>query len=179
MTPHRTSLSSLPFLEMQIQIHHWVTVILVAASYQTDWLRTGVIVMLLLDPADVPLHTAKVFKYIGDSGAEGTLKKKINQTFADIFFAIFAVVFLVTRIIMMPYVMISGYLESPNLGVDGNVCLFLLWVLYSLQCYWMYLIVSAIVRMIKNGGVEDVRSDDEDSSDYGDYDEGNSKKKKN
>ena len=162
------------FLEMQI--HHWVTVVLVGLSYQYDWLRTGLIVMFLLDPADVPLHIAKLFKYVSDSGAPKSSKRTINQTIADICFAIFAIVFFGTRIVMMPYVMISGHTESLDLGVGGSVCVGLLWVLYVLQCYWMYLIISATVKMFKNGGIEDVRSDDEDSSDFGDYDEGNKKK---
>ena len=50
------------FVEMQV--HHSVTVALVGISYAYGWNRIGVIVMLLLDPADVPLHLAKMSKCV-------------------------------------------------------------------------------------------------------------------
>lgn len=38
-----------------------------AISYAYGWNRVGAVVMVLLDPADVPLHMAKQFKYVGDA----------------------------------------------------------------------------------------------------------------
>ena len=68
-------------------IHHIVTVWLIGVSYAYGWNRVGSVVMVLLDPADVPLHIAKQFKYIGDV-RDGFLKT-FCQTAADIFFCCF------------------------------------------------------------------------------------------
>ena len=43
--------------------------------------RVGVVVMILLDPADVPLHSAKLCKYMNMEAA------------ADVFFIMFGVTF--------------------------------------------------------------------------------------
>ena len=47
----------------EMQMHHIVTVSLIGISYAYGWNRVGAVVMALLDPADVPLHVAKQFKY--------------------------------------------------------------------------------------------------------------------
>ncbi|CAE7191626.1 unnamed protein product [Symbiodinium necroappetens] len=46
------------FLEMMV--HHVVTIGVVYVSYLGGYNRVGVVVMVLLDPADVPLHLAKL-----------------------------------------------------------------------------------------------------------------------
>eukprot|EP01064_Diplonema_japonicum_P004390 TRINITY_DN12859_c1_g5_i1.p1 TRINITY_DN12859_c1_g5~~TRINITY_DN12859_c1_g5_i1.p1 ORF type:complete len:332 (+),score=53.86 TRINITY_DN12859_c1_g5_i1:62-1057(+) len=151
------------FLEMQI--HHWVTAVLVGISYIDDWMKVGVIVMLLLDPADVPLHTAKMFKYVSESGTAGSKKRTVNQFFADRIFESFAVVFLVTRIVFLPYVVYSATFEARALivpSVPYHTCILLLWIIQGLQIYWMSLIVKAVYNMILKGGIEDIRSDSED-----------------
>ena len=51
----------------EMQMHHIVTVSLIGISYAYGWNRVGAVVMALLDPADVPLHVAKQFKYVGDA----------------------------------------------------------------------------------------------------------------
>ena len=122
--------------------------------------------MLLLDPADVPLHLAKMFKYVSD--ARESRDKKLAQrcTFcADRVFELFALVFLVTRIAMYPYVCWSAHVEATRYfpkGLPEWTCVALLWTLYGLQCYWFYLIIKVAVRMMATGRAEDVRSDDED-----------------
>merc|ERR1719414_34099 len=50
------------FIEMAA--HHIVTVIVTFISYTHGWNRVGAVVMVVLDPADVPLHLAKLCKYI-------------------------------------------------------------------------------------------------------------------
>ena len=120
------------------------------------------VVMLLLDPADVPLHLAKMFKYVSD--ARESRDKKLAQrcTFcADRVFELFALVFLVTRIAMYPYVCWSAHVEATRYfpkGLPEWTCVALLWTLYGLQCYWFYLIIKVAVRMMATGRAEDVRS---------------------
>ena len=152
------------FVEMLL--HHAVTVAVVGISYLYGWNRVGCVVMLLLDPADVPLHLAKMFKYVSD--ARESRDKKLAQrcTFcADRVFELFALVFLVTRIAMYPYVCWSAHVEATRYfpkGLPEWTCVALLWTLYGLQCYWFYLIIKVAVRMLATGRDEDVRSDDED-----------------
>ena len=76
--------------------------------------------MLLLDPADVPLHLAKMFKYVSD--ARESRDKKLAQrcTFcADRVFELFALVFLVTRIAMYPRVRWSAHVEATRYFPKG------------------------------------------------------------
>jgi len=46
----------------QMEVHHILTFALVGLSYFWGWSRVGFAIMLLLDPADVPLHAAKICK---------------------------------------------------------------------------------------------------------------------
>ena len=107
-----------------------------------------------------------MFKYVSD--ARESRDKKLAQrcTFcADRVFELFALVFLVTRIAMYPYVCWSAHVEATRYfpkGLPEWTCVALLWTLYGLQCYWFYLIIKVAVRMLATGRAEDVRSDDED-----------------
>jgi ceramide synthetase len=145
--------------------HHAVTVVLILISFGYGWNRIGAVIMVILDPADVFLHSAKMCKYISDAMTKGQTRKASWQMGADMIFALFAIVFFVTRLVMYPYVCWSAYFETRAFfakGLPEWVCIVLLGTLLFLQCYWFYLLVSAVVRMIRSGGVEDVRSDDED-----------------
>ena len=55
----------------EMQVHHSLTLVLVVLSYTTGYFRVGLIMMLVLDPADVPLHGAKLLKYIADERCLG------------------------------------------------------------------------------------------------------------
>ena len=151
------------FVEMQI--HHAVTVAVIAISYLYGWNRIGCVVMILIDPADVPLHVAKMFKYVADARARRDEKLAAVCTFcADRIFELFAVFFLVTRVCMYPYVCWSAHVEATRYfpkGLPEWTCVALLWTLYALQCYWFFLIIKVAVRMMMTGKAEDVRSDDE------------------
>jgi ceramide synthetase len=50
------------FIEMQI--HHFVVVNLIVLAYYFGWIRIGLAIMVVQDPADVPLHIAKMLKYL-------------------------------------------------------------------------------------------------------------------
>ena len=147
----------------EMQMHHAVTVSLIGISYGYGWNRVGAVVMSLLDPADVPLHVAKQFKYIGD--ARGGTTQKRMQLGADIFFVIFMVLFAIMRLGLYPYVVWSSHLEGPlyfEYGAGANACVALLYVLLGLQVYWFALILKVAIKVVTSGAAEDVRSDDED-----------------
>merc|ERR1712224_525946 len=148
-------------------LHHVVTVLLVAVSYWYGWNRVGVVVMLLLDPADVPLQAAKMAKYLGEARCPGQTAN-VYQTAADRLFETFALVFFITRLVVYPYVCWSAHIESiphGEKGVGGWICIGLLYVLLVLQVYWFSLIAKVAYSILVLGKpAEDVRSDDEAES---------------
>ena len=134
--------------------HHVVTAVLVWLSYFHDFLYVGIVVMVIFDPADVPLHVAKLCKYTGEAHGAGTRTHKTFQFLADRFFELFAVSFFVMRLMMFPYCIYSAQFEAPSLGVGGNICVGLMYILLVLQVMWMYLILKAVYNMILKGGIE-------------------------
>ena len=85
------------FIEMIV--HHVTTLIVIAVSfYSSIGYRVGAVIMLLFDPADVPLHVAKQCKYIGG----------FTEQLADVFFVLFMLTFFVTRMLVYPYTVWSA-----------------------------------------------------------------------
>jgi len=164
------------FVEMML--HHLVTIAVCVVSYAYGWNRVGVVVMVVFDPADVPLHVAKICKYTAESC--GNQKWAVFWQFvADRCFEVFAVVFFLTRLVIFSYICWSAHLESlryfPH-GVPEWTCIILLYTLLLLQIFWFSLIVKVAVKLLKGEmtGVDDVRSDDE-----GEGSPGIAKKKEN
>jgi ceramide synthetase len=144
-------------------LHHTFTVLVVIISYIFGWNRVGAVVMVLLDPADVPLHVAKLCKYTAES--RPNMDGKPNTTWqwgADRFFELFALVFFVMRLVMYPYVCWSSHFEAARYFTYNTAawaCVALLELLLVLQVYWFTLLVKAAINMWKKGGIEDIRSD--------------------
>lgn len=155
------------FVEMLL--HHIVTVLVSYISYVHGWNRVGVVVMALLDPADVPLHFAKLCKYTADAGGS-----RWWQFVADRLFELFAIVFFVTRLVLYGYVCWSAHVESKRYftrGLPAWSCVLLLETLLCLQIYWFSLIVKVAIRLARGEGAEDPRSDDEAEDDDGKKDQ--------
>ena len=147
----------------EMLVHHFVTVSLIGISYVYGWNRVGAVVMILLDPADVPLHIAKQFKYVGD--ARGGSTQKIMQSGADLFFVIFMLLFAVMRLGIYPYVVWSAHVEGReyfSYGFGTWTCIALLYILLLLQIHWFVLILKVAIKVITSGAAEDVRSDEDD-----------------
>ncbi len=147
----------------EMLVHHFVTVSLIGISYVHGWNRVGAVVMILLDPADVPLHIAKQFKYVGD--AHGGKIQKFMQSGADLFFVIFMLLFAVMRLGLYPYVVWSAHVEGReyfSYGLGAWTCIALLYILLLLQIYWFVLILKVAIKVITSGAAEDVRSDEDD-----------------
>jgi len=157
---------------LQMVIHHSATAVLVPLSYCTGYVRIGAAVMLLLDPADPPLHAAKMCKYM----TGGNISSRW-QWLADRWLEVFAVAFLGTRCGMYPYIVWSAAIEAPQIidhskdpGVifgaympDEFAAISLLAVLMVLQFYWASLLIKVVAKALLHGGhAEDARSDDED-----------------
>jgi ceramide synthetase len=145
------------FLEMIV--HHVATVVVVAVSFVGGYYRIGAVIMLLFDPADVFLHAAKQFKYIGF----GTL--------ADIFFVLFMASFFISRCFLYPYCCWSAHFELETYVTMTSTewtCVGMLYILLALNFFWMYLIFKVLYGLITKGAAEDVRSDSEDEEEDGD-----------
>ena len=174
----------------EMLLHHFSTVFLIGISYAYGFTRVGGIIMLLLDPADVPLHVAKLFKYVADARKSELNKKRSGrsnnnramatqgaitvgkrcQFMADVLFGVFMVTFFITRLVMYPYVVYSSHFECRKfVNVERNLalligywsCIVLLYIVLALQAYWFYLILKVAIKVVTKGEAEDVRSDDE------------------
>ena len=140
-------------------IHHWITIGLIIFSYCKGFTEIGAFVMLVHDNTDAMLSLAKMVKY--------TSTIKLLQ---DIFFAIFAISWIVSRDIIFAYkIVFPTYLYSYPMyrgcyhywywywGFEGG--LFGLWCLHL---YWTVFLFKAIYRiLVKGSQAHDPRSDHE------------------
>ncbi|VFQ72537.1 unnamed protein product [Cuscuta campestris] len=141
--------------------HHIITVMLISGSYMTRFFRAGSVVLALHDASDVFMEAAKVFKYS---------EKEFG---ASLFFGLFAVSWLVLRLVIFPFWVIwsSCYYMIEVLRLSellSHVLLYyafntMLLTLLVFHLYWWILICSMIRRQLKNRGQvgEDIRSDSE------------------
>ena len=145
---------------VEMMVHHVATILLLLGSYLTNFTRIGASILLLHDCTDVLLESAKIFNYI--SKAKGG---KWACTVCDTLFALFAVSFAVTRLILYPrYLLYSLLYEAPAiLGIWPGYPVFavLLLVLQGLHIFWFYLILRMIPSLLSTGIQKDERSDDE------------------
>lgn len=157
---------------LQMVIHHSVTIFLVVLSYTYGYARVGAVIMLVMDPADVLLHAAKMCKYIAGEDASSRW-----QFAADRMFEAFALSFFITRCGMYPYIVWSATIEAPRsvhsadrvteayfrgYSIDEVFMIGSLWVLMFLQFFWASLLLRVAWRMLARGEpARDDRSDDE------------------
>ncbi|KAL5855556.1 hypothetical protein ACOSQ4_005358 [Xanthoceras sorbifolium] len=141
--------------------HHVITSALIGYSYLTSFFQIGSIILALHDTSDVFLEAAKVFKY------------SENELGASAFFGLFAISWLVLRLIFFPFWIIksTSYDLQECLNLAENYPTFLyygfntmLLMLLVFHIYWWILICLMIRRQLKNRGKvgEDIRSDSED-----------------
>jgi ceramide synthetase len=149
---------------IQMISHHFITIALLVASYLTNFVRLGSIILLIHDLSDVPLEFAKCLNYTAKARGGGNLWM---QPYVDIIFGIFMVTFFVTRLVIYPrQVLMSLFIEGIDyFGCNFLGCYVFLGLLVALQClhiFWFYLIARMAYGLLVVGKVEkDVRSDDE------------------
>jgi len=153
------------FVEMMV--HHVVTVSVCSVSYVYGWTRVGAVVMVVFDPADVPLHSAKICKYIAENCTRKSGWARLWTFGADRLFEVFALVFFATRLVVFGYICGSAHVEAswffPK-GVPEWTCVGLLHTLLLLQIFWFTLVIKVAMKLLRGQSVEDVRSDDEDDT---------------
>jgi len=153
---------------LQMMAHHIITVILMVASYFTNFTRVGCVIMVLMDWCDVLLGLAKMIRYIN-----------ISQFACDVTFGCFMLSWVVTRHVLFLSVIFSLSSDSPRL-IDMQwtpekgyyfdytaymTFLGLLCSLQVLQCIWFWMICRVAWRVLTGNGASDDRSDEEDVED--------------
>uniref|UniRef100_A0A5S6QMH9 TLC domain-containing protein n=1 Tax=Trichuris muris TaxID=70415 RepID=A0A5S6QMH9_TRIMR len=135
-------------------IHHITTILLLAFSWSSNFVRIGSLVLLCHDAADFWMEASKMTRYCG------------WNTLCNMLFSVFLVVWLITRIGIYPFrIIYSTTIEAPAL-VSFFAAYYtfnsLLLVLLALQLIWTYLILRIAVNTFRSGEMNDVRSDDEE-----------------
>ncbi|XP_062299415.1 ceramide synthase 2 [Scomber scombrus] len=135
-------------------IHHLATLVLLSFSWCVNYIRIGTLVMLVHDASDVLLESAKLFNYA-----------KWEKT-CNTLFVLFAIVFLVTRLIIFPFWLIHCTWVYPVQRYPAffgyyffNVMLV---VLLCLHIFWAYLILCMIRKFVFGTLTGDERSDNEE-----------------
>lgn len=135
-------------------VHHLATLILLSFSWCVNYIRIGTLVMLVHDASDVFLESAKLFNYAKWEKSCKTL------------FVLFAIVFMVTRLIIFPFWLIHCTWIYPVLYYPAffgyyffNVMLV---VLLCLHIFWAYLILRMIRKFMFGNLTRDERSDNEE-----------------
>ncbi|KAK7362637.1 hypothetical protein VNO77_04755 [Canavalia gladiata] len=137
--------------------HHIITVLLIGCSYLTSFFRIGSIILALHDASDVFMEAAKVFKYSG------------REFGASVCFGLFAISWLILRLIFFPFWVIKStsidLQDCLDLSEPFHMLLYytfntLLIMLLIFHIYWWKLICAMINRQLKNRGKvgEDIRS---------------------
>lgn len=135
----------------QMLLHHFVTLVLMSLSYYINLLRYGVAVMLIHDLADPFMELAKILFYLK------------YQRMADIAFTVFASVFIFTRCLVFPCLIIG-----PTIYYDlkmtwlwsTKICHLSLIVLFVLNIIWAVYIVRMVISFVRTGRVKgDIRDD--------------------
>lgn len=142
----------------QMFVHHIATIALMAFSWVCNLHRTGTLVLLLHDCADVFLEGAKMAKYAN------------YQKICDCVFGLFTILWLVTRMGIYPfYIIWSTLIRAPTLlpmfpaYYIFNSLLVLLLVLHVL---WTWLILQIVYNSFAAGQMDgDIRSSSSELSD--------------
>lgn len=136
-------------------IHHVATIILLCFSWFANYVRAGTLIMALHDSSDYLLESAKMFNYAG-------WKNTCNNLFI-----VFAVVFIITRLVIMPFWILHCTMIYPLEFYPAFFGYYffnsMMVVLQMLHVFWAYFIVRMAHKFITGKLVEDERSDREET----------------
>ncbi|TRZ00883.1 hypothetical protein DNTS_015617 [Danionella cerebrum] len=135
-------------------VHHWATLTLLSFSWCANYIRIGTLVMLVHDTSDVLLESAKMLNYAG------------WETACNSLFVVFALVFMVTRLIIFPFWLIhcTWFYPLDQFKPFFGYYFFnaMLVVLLLLHVFWAHL----ILRMMKGDERSDEEEDDESEEEH-------------
>lgn len=141
------------FDKMQMMLHHLFTVLLMVFSWACNFIRTGSLVLLVHEVADVPLLAAKMLTYARIKGP------------TDAIFVLFLVSWAVTRCYLYPFWIMKEALLQTGESIKTPAYTLqyaLLCGLLVINLVWTFLIVRVVVRKVTAGALQDVRSEAED-----------------
>mmetsp|Transcript_10474 Transcript_10474/g.18301 ORF Transcript_10474/g.18301 Transcript_10474/m.18301 type:complete len:315 (+) Transcript_10474:3-947(+) len=147
---------------LECMIHHCAAVALLFYSYSVNFTRVGVMIMLVHDASDIFLEAAKLARYAK------------AQVLATGLFVVFAIIWVITRNVIFPFVLIRStmtetlhYAHLNNISAEPHYTVLnsMLILLEILHMYWTYLIFKIIWRQVKGGDARDIREDDSDNDD--------------
>ncbi|XP_067873801.1 ceramide synthase 2 isoform X2 [Heterodontus francisci] len=145
-------------------IHHLATIVLLSFSWCANYIRVGTLVMVVHDSSDFLLEFAKMLNYAGWKSVCNSL------------FIVFAVVFIITRLVIFPFWIIHCtwvypvHHYPPFFGYYFfNVMLV---VLQLLHIFWAYLILKMVAKFFSSKLDGDDRSDQEECDGSDEEDEG-------
>ncbi|XP_005094083.1 ceramide synthase 2 [Aplysia californica] len=136
----------------EMVLHHVVTILLLYFSWAVNMVRVGSLVVVVHDVADPWLNIAKMAKYAK------------YQTTCEIFFGIFILIWIISRIFVYPlWVLNASAVEIHDYVTTFPAYWFfngLLFVLQMLHILWTYLILSIAFQKFTLGTIEkDIRSE--------------------
>ncbi|XP_053373913.1 ceramide synthase 2-like [Mercenaria mercenaria] len=143
----------------ELVIHHVATIILLYFSWFMNFVRIGTLVLIAHDAADPWLALAKMNKY--------TKHKQITE----VCFIVFILVWIISRLMYYPFVVLySSTVEPYNRLLEKTFFAhwffnFFLYLLMVLHLMWSYSIARIVVRKLRQGQLEDVRSDSDSDED--------------
>ena len=141
--------------------------------------QLGMLILIIHDISDIPLEVQKKFTdftvhvFLFLQLAKMLHYAKLERS-AEFVFAVFTVLFFITRLVVFPFRLIwavafdlpyhTGHFPAQIMGLS------LLTLLQVLHIYWFKLIALMVCQLLKGQGVKkDVRSDSNLSSDQQDY----------
>ncbi|XP_053741695.1 ceramide synthase 2 [Synchiropus splendidus] len=135
-------------------IHHLATLVLLSFSWCVNYIRIGTLVMLVHDASDILLESAKLFNYA-----------KWEKT-CQALFVLFALVFMVTRLVIFPFWLIYCTWVYPVQHYPAFFGYYffnaMLLVLQCLHAFWAYLILRMLRKFLFGNLTRDERSDNEE-----------------
>ncbi|KAG0361391.1 TLC domain-containing protein [Gamsiella multidivaricata] len=149
---------------LEFMIHHIITCLLIGFSYSCNLTSVGHAVLCAMDFSDIILAACKMLKYMH------------KDQLADVGFVFFVFTWILSRHYYYGVIIWSTFAEAPKyaaMGWDPTKGMyftpkilqgfqFLLCSLYMVLLFWLAMIIRVVIKVLKGGNSEDVRSEDED-----------------
>eukprot|EP00195_Chlamydomonas_chlamydogama_P016296 CAMPEP_0202898964 /NCGR_PEP_ID=MMETSP1392-20130828/7342_1 /ASSEMBLY_ACC=CAM_ASM_000868 /TAXON_ID=225041 /ORGANISM="Chlamydomonas chlamydogama, Strain SAG 11-48b" /LENGTH=287 /DNA_ID=CAMNT_0049585039 /DNA_START=91 /DNA_END=954 /DNA_ORIENTATION=- len=133
-------------LKPDMVAHHVITMTLILAAYLTNLASFSIMWMALFDISNPILHIAKVFNNVNEV--------PLFQILAHAVFAVFALLFLVARVVATPFsVLYPAMVTSRGVLPTGMTIAFciLMVLVYALQIFWFYRILLILLGASEGG----------------------------
>jgi len=149
---------------LEYMIHHIVTCLLIGFSYSFNVTSVGHAVLCSMDFSDIVLAVCKMLKYMH------------KDAIADVGFVFFVITWVLSRHYYYGIIVWSTFVEAPKYAnSEWNPAkglyftprvqtgfLVLLCALYTLLLFWLAMIARVVMKVLKGGNSEDVRSEAEE-----------------